>query len=163
MQTTAAPRVQPVPEGFHTVTPSLTIRNAAAAIEFYKQAFGAEELGRATAPDGQAIWHATLQIGSSRLMLNDEFPEMGGRSPQALGGTPLSLFLYVEDTDAVFERAVAAGATALMPPMDAFWGDRFSKLTDPYGHEWSIATHIEDVTPEEAARRAQTMGCQSEG
>jgi uncharacterized glyoxalase superfamily protein PhnB len=154
----AAGSVRPIPEGFHTLTPSLTVHNATEAIEFYKRAFGAEELSRAPAPDGRRIWHAELKIGDSRLMLNDEFPEMGGgRGPRSLGGTATSLHLYVRDADAVFKRAVEAGATVSMPIMDAFWGDRYGKVTDPFGHEWGIATHKEDVSEEERRRRVETF------
>ena len=151
-----AQTVRPIPQGFHSLTPSLTVHNAAEAIEFYKRAFGAQELSRAPAPDGKKIWHAEVKIGDSRLMLNDEFPEMGGgKAPRSLGGTTSSLHFYVENTDAVFKRAVDAGATADMPPSDMFWGDRYAKVTDPFGHSWGIATHIEDVSEAEQRRRAQ--------
>jgi PhnB protein len=157
-QATSAGRpVRPIPDGYHTVTPGLTVRGAARAIEFYTRAFGARELGRMAAPDGQTIWHAELQIGDTRLMLADEFPDMGGRAPEALGGTPVSLHLYVEDADALVQRAVEAGATVTQPLMDAFWGDRYGKLRDPFGHEWSVATHIEDVDEAEMRRRAQAF------
>ena len=152
----AARRARPVPNGYHTLTPALVMDNAAEAIEFYKRAFGAQELGRMTAPDGQSIWHAELQIGDSRLMLGDEFPDMSGtRAPKSLGGTASSLHLYVEDADAVFQRAVEAGATVSMPLTDAFWGDRYGKVTDPFGHLWGIATRQEEVSEEEMHRRAQ--------
>lgn len=145
--------VNPIPEGFRTVTPSLIVDDAAAAIDFYVRAFDAQELGRFPAPDGK-IMHAELQIGDSRFMLNDEFPEMGcNRSPRTLGSSTASIHLYVPDADAVFERAVAAGATVTMPLMDAFWGDRYGRLTDPFGHDWAIATHQEDLSPEEMERR----------
>ena len=155
--TPAARRARPIPEGYHTVTPALTVRGVAQAIEFYTRAFGARELGRMPAPDGQHIWHAELQLGDARLMLADEFPDMGGRAPESLGGTPVSLHLYVEDADAVVQRAVDAGATMLQPLVDAFWGDRYGKLKDPFGHEWSIATHVEDVSEEEMRRRAEAF------
>jgi PhnB protein len=155
--TPAARRARPIPEGYHTVTPALTVRGAAQAIDFYTRAFGARELGRMPAPDGQQIWHAELQIGDARLMLADEFPDMGGHAPESLGGTPVSLHLYVEDADAVVQRAVDAGATVIQPVMDAFWGDRYGKLKDPFGHEWSIATHVEDVSEEEMRRRAEAF------
>jgi len=145
--------VRPIPEGYHTVTPSLTIRDASRAIDFYKRAFGAQELMRMPGPGGK-IMHAEIRIGDSVLMLTDEFPEMGGKSPQALGGSPVYLFLYVENVDTVFKRAVDAGAQVKMPVADMFWGDRFGRLADPFGHEWGIATHKEDLTPEEIARRA---------
>ena len=158
--TTSAPRsVRPIPEGYHTLSPALAVRNAAEAIEFYKRAFGAQELFRMTAPDGQAVWHAEIQIGDSRLMLGDEMPDMGVRAPTSLGGSPVSLHLYVEDADATFQRALDAGATVSMPIEDAFWGDRYGKVTDPFGHEWSIAAHQEDVSEEEIRRRAQTFSC----
>jgi PhnB protein len=146
--------VRPIPEGYHTVTPYLVLRRAADAIEFYKKAFGATELFRMPGPGG-AIAHAEICIGDSQLMLCEENPEMGAQSPQALGGSPANLFLYVDDVDAAYKKAVNAGATATMPPQDMFWGDRYGKLVDPYGHEWSMATHIEDVPPEEMAKRAQ--------
>jgi uncharacterized glyoxalase superfamily protein PhnB len=149
---------RPIPEGFHTVTPSLIVHAAAEAIEFYARAFGAEEIDRATTPDGQKIMHATIQIGDSRVMLADEFPEWGCRGPKAIGGTPLSLHLYVEDADALFEQAVAAGATVTMPIADAFWGDRYGRLLDPYGHDWGIATRTRDVSPDEAQRAMEAMG-----
>jgi uncharacterized glyoxalase superfamily protein PhnB len=151
----------PIPHGFHSVTPSLTVNNAAEAIEFYKRAFGAQELYRMAAPDGSGIWHAELKIGDSHVMLNDEFPNMGtSRAPKSLGATTVNLHLYVEDADAVFQRAVEAGATVSMPLMDAFWGDRYGTVTDPYGHSWGIATHIEDVSEEEMMRRAAHMSQQ---
>jgi PhnB protein len=153
--------VAPIPEGYHSVTPSITTRNAAQAIEFYKKALGAEELMRMPGPNGQ-VMHAEIKIGNSIVMVNDEFPDWGIRAPQTLGGTPVSLFLYVNDVDRAYQRAIAAGATAIMEPRDQFWGDRFGKLRDPYGHEWALATHIEDVSPEECMRRgaeAMKQGC----
>ncbi len=152
--------VKPVPEGYRTVTPYLTIRGGDRAIEFYKRAFDARELVRMPGPGGK-LMHAELQIGDSMIMLSDEFPEMGGKSPEALNGTPVSIFLYVEDVDKVFQQAVNAGATPQMPPQDMFWGDRFGKLTDPFGHQWSLATHKEDVAPEELAKRASAAMSQS--
>ena len=158
----SAQAVRPIPEGYHTLTPALIVHNAAEAIEFYKRAFGAQELGRMAAPDGQRVWHAELQIGDSRLMLGDEFPDMGDcRAPTSLGGTATSLHLYVEDADAVFQRAVDAGATVSMPLMDAFWGDRYGKVTDPFGHQWAIAARQEEVSEEEIARRAQAFAAES--
>jgi uncharacterized glyoxalase superfamily protein PhnB len=155
---TAQHAVQPIPAGFHSITPSLTVTNAAEAIEWYKKVFGAQEISRAMSPDGSGIWNAQLQIGSSRIMLNDEFPEMNGIcSPVGLGGSPVNLHLFVEDADAVFNAAVAAGATVTMPIMDVFWGDRYGKFNDPYGHDWAVATHIEDPSPEEMARRVEEM------
>ena len=145
--------VKPIPEGYHTLTPYLTIRGAGQAIDFYKRAFGARERMRMPAPDGK-VMHAEIQIGDSILMVSDEFPEMGSKSPQTLGGSPGSIFLYVDDVDKTFQRAVDAGAQPRMAVADMFWGDRFGRLVDPFGHEWGIATHKEDLTPEEIARRA---------
>ena len=139
-----------VPDGYHTVTPSLTLDNAADAIEWYKKALGATEIGRHAGPDGK-IMHAELQIGDSRIMVND--PIMHTKGPKALGGSPASLYLYVEDCDALFKRAVAAGATEMMPVADQFWGDRLGALKDPHGYTWSIATRKEDLTHDEVTRR----------
>lgn len=147
--------VKAVPDGYHTVTPAITVRGAAEAIEFYKKAFGAVETVRFPGPDGHSVMHAEIRIGDSAVMLGDEFPNMGGKAPTTLGGTCSNLMLYVEDVDAAFQKAVAAGARADMPPADMFWGDRYAKVTDPFGHSWSLGTHIEDVTPEECARRGQ--------
>jgi PhnB protein len=156
--------VSPIPEGFHTITPSLTVHAAAEAIEFYKRAFRAQEVDRATMPDGQKIMHATLQIGSSKIMLNDEFPEMSAKGPLAYGGSPLSLHLYVEDADAVFEQAVAAGATVTVPISDVFWGDRYGCVTDPFGHNWSIASRTRTVGEEELKRVVdEWQGCPPDG
>jgi PhnB protein len=144
----------PIPEGHHAITPHLIIKGASEAIEFYKKAFGAEELYRMPfpGPDGQVkLGHAELQIGDSRLFLADEFPQQGSKGPN--GSSPVTIHLYVTDTDATFGQAVAAGATVSMPPTDMFWGDRFSKVVDPYGHHWSIATHQEDLTPEQMQER----------
>ena len=138
-----------VPDGFHSITPHLTVRDANRAIEFYKQAFGAEVLHVAPAPGGKVL-HAALRIGDSMLMLNDEFPEMGGSlGPSATGGSAVTLHIYLENVDVAFERAVSAGATVKMPLMDQFWGDRYGQLTDPFGHKWSLATHTRDMSPEE--------------
>ena len=151
---------KPIPGGFHTITPSLVIKGAAEAIEFYKRAFGAEEIDRMQmpGPDGQErIGHAELQIGDSRLFLSDEFPTYGAVGPN--GSSPVTLHLYVTDADAVVDRAGEAGATVTMPLADMFWGDRYGKLTDPFGHQWSVATHIEDVPHEEMPERmAAAMG-----
>jgi uncharacterized glyoxalase superfamily protein PhnB len=156
--TAAAQGVRPIPEGYHSVTPSLTVHNAAEAIEFYKRAFGAEELGRAMSPDGKQVWHAELKIGDSRIMLADEFPDMGDtRAPKSLGGTATNLHIYVAGADAVFQQAVAAGATVRMPLDNAFWGDRYGTLLDPFGHSWGIATHREDVSDEEMRRRVEAF------
>ena len=152
----ARPAVKPIPEGYHTLTPTLVLDDAAGAIEFYKRAFGARDLGRMLAPDGKRIMHAELQIGDSRLMLSDEFPEWGGaRAPKSLGGITGSLHLYVLDADAAFKRAVQAGATVTMPLADALWGDRYGVVTDPYGLQWSFGTHQEEVSEDEMKRRMQ--------
>ena len=139
-----------VPEGYHTVTASLTLDEAAKAIDWYKRALGAEEIMRNTGPDGR-IMHAEIQVGDSRVMLNDAM--MGGKSARAYGGCPASLWLYVDDCDALFNRAVAAGAEPVMPLGDQFWGDRFGAFLDPFGYRWSIATHKEDLSYEEIQRR----------
>ena len=143
-----------IPEGDRTVTPYLTVRGADRAIEYYKQAFGAEELLRMPGPDGKGIMHAEIKVGDSKVFLSDEFPGMGSRSPETLGGSTASVHLYVEDVDAVFNRAVTAGAKVRMPVADMFWGDRYGKVMDPFGHEWGIATHKEDLTAEEIGQRA---------
>jgi PhnB protein len=150
-------RVKPIPEGYHTATPYLIVRNAARAIEFYKKAFGATELMRMADPSGR-IGHAEIRIGDSPIMLADEVPEMGFRSPESLGGSPVSILLYVEDVDAVFSQAVAAGAKVQRPVADQFYGDRTGGVTDPFGHIWYIATHKEDVSPEEMRKRAAAAG-----
>jgi PhnB protein len=146
--------VKPVPEGFHTLTPYLAVENAADAIEYYKKAFGAEEKFRMDAPGGK-IGHAELQIGDSLIMLSDPFPQSSTKTPSELGATTGSVFMYVEDVDAVVKQAIDAGATVTMEVADQFWGDRFGTITDPFGHMWSIATHIEDVPVEEMAERAK--------
>jgi PhnB protein len=146
--------VQPVPEGYQTVTPYLAVDDAAEAIEFYKRAFGAKERVRMDAPDGK-IGHAELEIGDSLVMLSDPFPQASTKPPKELGGTTASVFLYVEDVDALTKQAVDAGATSTMEVADQFWGDRMGSITDPFGHSWSIATHVEDVPPEEMAARAK--------
>lgn len=148
--------MQPIPPGFHALTPHLVIADAAKAIDFYKKAFGAEEMGRMPGPDGR-IMHAQITIGGSPLMLNDEIPEMGARGPKSLGGTPVTIHLYVTDADKVYNQAVAAGAKPIMPLADQFWGDRYGIVEDPFGHRWSIATHVEDLTHDEIARRGQEM------
>lgn len=135
--------VKAIPEGYHTITPQLSIDGASKAIEFYKKAFAAEEVDRARDPSGTKVWHAALRIGSSMLFVNDVFPDMGGSPSQS------SLWLYVSDVNAWFERAVEAGAKAIMPPADMFWGDRMAQLADPFGQKWTVATHIKDLTPEE--------------
>ena len=144
--------VKPVPEGYHTVTPHLVVRGAAEALTFYAKALGAEELFRMPGPDG-AIMHAEIRIGDSPIMLAEEMPQMGAVSPKQLGGSPVTIMLYVNDVDAYFTRATKAGCEAKLPPTDMFWGDRYCKVVDPYGHNWAIATHKEDVTPEEMDKR----------
>jgi PhnB protein len=145
--------LKPIPDGYHSVTPYLIVSDGAAAVEFYKTAFGAKERLRLTRPDGR-LSHTELDIGDALIMLADEHPEHGARAPGAFGGSPVSLHLYVEDVDCVFSRAVAAGATVRRPPADQFYGDRNGTFVDPFGHTWHIATHIEDVSPEEIDRRA---------
>jgi PhnB protein len=149
--------VKAIPEGYHTVTPYLIIRRAADAIDFYKKALGATELMRMPQPDGR-IGHAELKIGDSHVMLADECPEKNVRGPKSLGGSPVTIHLYVEDVDAVAKRAVAAGAKELMPVKDQFYGDRAGKFEDPFGHLWYISTHKEDLSPEEIAKRAKAAG-----
>ncbi len=146
---------KPIPAGFRTLTPHLLVRGAAKAIAFYKKAFDAEAVVTMPGPDGKLV-HAEIKIGDSMLMLADEMPEMEYWSaPPSLKGTSVAIGLYVEDADAVFQQAVEAGAQVLMPMMDAFWGDRYGKITDPFGHCWEIATHKEDLTPEEVHERAR--------
>lgn len=146
-------KVRPIPEGYRTVTPYLIVREAAKAIDFYKKAFNASELFRMAEPSGK-VGHAELQIGDSRIMLADEHPEMGFRGPASLGGAGVSIMLYVEDVDALTSQAVAAGAKVLRPVENQFYGDRMGTIEDPFGHVWSIGTHVEDVSPEEMQRRA---------
>ena len=145
--------VKPIPEGYTTVTPYLIIKGAAEAIEFYKNAFGAQELFRMPMPDGR-IGHAEIQIGDAKIMLAEEMEEMGHRSPQSLGGCPVGFAVYVENVDTEFQRAIDAGATLVRPLENKFYGDRMGAVRDPFGYEWSLGTHIEDVAPEEMARRA---------
>ena len=152
-------KVNPVPEGFHTVTPYLTIRGAAAAIGFYEEAFGAREIFRWADPDGR-IRHAEVVIGDSPIMLTDESPEFGMSGPQSLGGSPVHMFLYVDDADAVFDRAISAGATELMPVEDSSDGDRRGGVTDPFGHVWYIGTHLEDISREELQKRYDNIAGQ---
>jgi uncharacterized glyoxalase superfamily protein PhnB len=143
--------VRPIPEGYHSLTPFLTCRDASRAIEFYKQAFGAVERGVMKDPDGKVL-HAELMIGDSIIMLGDEFPEYGALSPQSLGGSAMGLHIYLDGVDAAFDRAVKAGAQVEMPLADQFWGDRYGKLKDPFGHKWSIGTRIKDVSMDELKR-----------
>jgi PhnB protein len=150
-------KVKPIPDGMNTVTPYLVCKDAARAIEFYKKAFGAKEGGRLSAPDGKKVLHASLRIGDSALMLADEFPDWGSVGPETLNGTPVVIHLYVKDADSVFDQAVKAGATVKMPLADMFWGDRYGQLRDPFGHVWSVATHVRDVSIEEMEQAAKSV------
>lgn len=154
--------VQPIPEGYHSVTPYLVVNGGAQAIDFYKQAFGATELFRMAGPDGK-VGHAEIRIGNSPVMLADEYPDMGFRSPRSLGGAGVSLMIYVEDVDSQFRQAIAAGAKELRPVKDQFYGDRSGTLEDPFGHVWTISTHKEDVSSEEMRRRSEEMMKQTAG
>ncbi len=147
--------VEPIPEGYHSFTPYLTVRGADRAIDFYKRGLGAVELGRMTGPDGKSILHSVLEIGDSRFFISDEIPGMGCRSPETLGGTCGGLYLYVHDVDEVFRKAIAAGAAEKQPVTDMFWGDRTGTIKDPFGYEWVLATHTEDVSPTEMKRRQE--------
>ena len=148
--------VKAIPDGYHTATPYLIIKGAASAIEFYKKAFGATELMRMAQPDGQ-IGHAEIKIGNSPIMLADENPAMGYRGPHALGGTPVGILLYVDDVDKMAAQAIAAGAKVERPVTDQFYGDRSGTFTDPFGHTWTIATHKEDLSPEELSKRSEAF------
>jgi PhnB protein len=143
---------KPIPEGYHAVTPYLIVKGAARALEFYKKAFNATELFRMEGPGGN-VGHAEFQIGNSRIMLSDEFPDMGARSPETIGGSPVGLCIYTEDVDSLFQQAIAAGGKQERPVVDQFYGDRSGTLRDPFGHQWTVATHKEDVSPEEMERR----------
>lgn len=156
-------KVKPVPEGYHSVTPYLCVADAARAIEFYKEAFGATEIMRMATPDGKKIGHAEIKIGDSFVMLADEMPSMNFHSPQALGGPTAHFMVYVEDVDTLVERAVAAGAKLTRPVKDQFYGDRAGGVEDPFGHHWFIATHVEDLTPEEIKRRMDAEMAQHAG
>ncbi len=149
-----AKQLKRVPDGYHSVTPHLVVKNTRESIEFYKKAFGAEEVDVRTGPDGKVI-HAEMKIGDSPVMLNDEYPEYGALSPAGLKGSAVTMHLWVQDVDAAFKRAVDAGAEVSFPLADQFWGDRYGVVTDPSGHKWSLGTHVEDVSPEECSRRAQ--------
>jgi PhnB protein len=151
-----ATNVKPIPEGYHTATPYLICNGASEAIEFYKKVFGATEIMRMPMPGGR-LGHAEIRIGDSVIMLADENPQHGVYAPQHYGGTPVSVLLYVEKVDAVFNQAVSAGAKAVRPPQDMFYGDRTSTITDPFGHSWYIHTHVKDVTPEEMRMAMQQM------
>ncbi|MHB1287010.1 MAG: VOC family protein [Leptospirales bacterium] len=150
--------VKPIPDGMHTVTPHLICEGASDAIEFYKKAFGATEKGRLQNPDGQ-IMHASIQIGDSTIFLVDDMPERGWPGPKALKGSPVAIHLYVNDVDAFTARAVKAGAKVTMAVADMFWGDRYGQLEDPFGHRWSVATHLRDMSPEEVQQAMQKV-CQ---
>lgn len=151
------PAVKPIPDGIHSLTPHLVCAGAADAIEFYKKAFNAVEEMRLPGPEGKLV-HASVRIGDSMLMLMDEFPDMGGLGPKTLKGSPVTIHLQVEDVDAVVRQAVAAGARITMPLADMFWGDRYAQLEDPFGHHWSVATHIQDLSPEEIQQAMAKMG-----
>ena len=152
-------KVQPIPAGFHSVTPHLVIKGAGKALEFYTKVFGAQEISRMPGPDGSSIMHAEIKIGDSMVMLNDECPEMGARGPLSIGGSPVTIHLYVDDVDAVCRKALAAGAVITMPVADMFWGDRYGKFLDPFGHHWSVATHLKDLTPAEMQQAAAAALC----
>ncbi|MBI3945165.1 MAG: VOC family protein [Armatimonadetes bacterium] len=147
--------VRPIPEGYHTITPVFVFRDSRRAIEFYKRAFGAEERGVMPGPDGKGVLHAELTIGDSIIMMSDENPFQPCKSAESLGASPVSFYLYVEDVDAAFERAVAAGAAVQMPLQDMFWGDRAGTVGDPFGHSWTLATRKQDLTTEEVAKAAE--------
>jgi PhnB protein len=149
-----AHKAKPIPEGYHTVTPYLSVRDAAHALDFYKQAFGAKEVMRMNGPEGK-VSHAEIKIGDSIVMVSEENSSNELRSPQALNGSTVSIFLYLDDVDPVFKKAISAGAKEVQPLADQFWGDRYGRLRDPFGHSWSLATHIEDVSPTEMGKRAQ--------
>jgi PhnB protein len=148
--------VKPIPSGCHSLNTYLCVRNSDKAIDFYKKAFGAQEVSRMIGPDGK-VMHAELRIGDSILMLSDEFPEMGNKSPQTLGGSACTVMLYTENVDSLWDQAVKAGAEVKMPLNNMFWGDRFGSMVDPFGHNWSMAQHIEDVSPEEMKKRQEAF------
>jgi PhnB protein len=156
-----AKKATAIPKGYHTVTPSLFVAGGAKAIEFYKKALGAEERMRFPGPDG-SIMHAELKIGDSIIMLADEMPDAGGRSPKSIGGTPVSFFVYGEDVEAAWKRAVDAGAEVLVPLADQFWGDRTGCVRDPFGHQWWLAQHIQDLTPDELRKNAEAFFSQTQ-
>ena len=152
-----------IPEGRHTVTPFMAVRSADKAIDFYVKAFGAKEVMQMVGPDGKTIMHAQIKIGESTICLSEESEQCGTKSPQSLGGVPISLYLYVPDVDAAYKRAVDAGCETKMAPADMFWGDRFSSVADPFGHQWSLATHVEDLNPEEIKKRQESFFAQMAG
>ncbi|HET6589552.1 MAG TPA: VOC family protein [Candidatus Nitrosocosmicus sp.] len=147
--------VKKIPEGFQNITPMLVVKDGLKAIEYYKKVFGAIDKGTMMMPDNKSVAHATLEIGNSKIMLSDEFPEMKSLSPESVGGTPVSLYLYVEDVDKTFNLAISEGATSLDPVVDQFWGDRHGAIKDPFGHIWSIATHVKDLTREEMKKASE--------
>lgn len=151
---------KPIPKGYHTITPALTVKNGTQAIDFYKRAFGAQELMRMPGPDGTSLMHAEMKIGDSIFMLSDEMPTMGCKAPTSVGGPTSYLYIYVSDVDTAFKRAVSAGAKVVMPVTDMFWGDRYGQVEDPSGHRWGLATHKEDVAPAELGKRAQAAMAQ---
>ncbi len=156
-----ASKVQPIPKGYHTVTPSIFVAGAAKAIEFYKKALGAEEVMRFPGPDG-TIMHAEIRIGDSVIMLGDEMPGHGGKGPKSYGGTPVGFFVYRENVDAAWKRAIDAGAKQIMPLIDQFWGDRAGCIEDPFGHRWWLAQHMKDMTPEELRKAAESFFAQAQ-
>ncbi|WP_298273518.1 VOC family protein [Geobacter sp.] len=154
---------RPIPEGFHTVTPMFMFKDARKALEFYKRAFGAEELFAMPGPDGKGVMHAELRIGSSILMMGEEHPQEPCKSAETIGGSPVSFYIYLENVDEAFRRAVEAGAEARMPVQDMFWGDRAGAVQDPFGYSWTLATHIKDLTPQEIQQGAQAFFAQMVG
>ncbi len=152
-------KVKPIPDTYHTATPYLTVRGADEAIDFYRRAFGAKELFRMPGPNGKIV-HAEILIGDSHIMLSDESAACGSQAPVTLNGTPVGIFLYVGDVDTTFKQAVNAGAKETLAPQDMFWGDRFGRLTDPFGHKWMVATHVEDVSPAEIEERMTAAATQ---
>lgn len=160
--TAATKKVQPIPAGYPAITPYLRVREADRALAFYRKAFGAKAKGRMAGPDGR-VMHAEMQVFNTLVMLSDEFPERGSLSPESLKGSPVGLFVYTRDVDGAIARAVAAGATVTMPAQDMFWGDRFGTIRDPFGHDWQLATHKEDVSPKDMQRRFQAMQAQQKG
>ena len=156
--------VKPIPDGFHTLTPHIVTNKCSEALEFYKKAFGAEEIERMPGPDGTSVLHAEMKIGDSVIMLADEFPGRDGpKAPSSLRGTTTTLHLYVKDVDQAFQRALDAGAETTMPVMDMFWGDRYGRVKDPFGHQWSLATHKEDLTLEQITENAQKFFAENPG
>ena len=154
-----AKQAQAIPKGYHTVTPSLCVAGGAKAIDFYKQAFGAQEIMRFPGPDG-LLMHAEIRIGDSVVMLSDEMPDMGGKSPKSYGGTPVGFFIYTENVDAAWKKAIDAGGKSVMPLADQFWGDRTGCIEDPFGHRWWLAQHIQDLTPDEIRKNAEAFFAQ---